>query len=170
MSEYGQVINYDYDPRKNDIYEAFSKYFENPLMTKTKNVQKYSVYMVKIHALLGNAYRYLILFVDEDFKDIGNTKQMDSIEWVSLQTRTLEEQHRLKQHLYTVSKTPPLNQQIHVKTQDEKQSTYRCDSFPLIVTLLHTRKNNTYQYQPVGTIISALETFQTIISFDNQLS
>jgi hypothetical protein len=168
MSEYGQVINPQYDPRKNDIYKAFSVYFENPILTKIKNVQNYSVYMTKIHSLLGNAYRYLILFIDNDYQDIGNTKNMDSFEWVSLQTRTLEEQHRLKQHLYTIKKNAPLTQKITVKTQDEKQSVYTCETFPLIVTLLHTRKNSTYQYQPTGTIVSALETFQTIINFDNQ--
>lgn len=166
MSEYGQVINPQYDPAKNDIYESFSTYFENPILTKIKNVKNYSVYMSKIHAMLGNAYRYLILIIENDHQAIGDTKPMESCEWVSLQTRTLEEQHRLKPHIYTVVKKPPLNQKINIKTRNETQSTYICESFPLSVTLIHTQKNSTYQYQPVGTIVSALETFQTIVSFD----
>lgn len=167
MSEYGQVINPQYDPTKNHIYEAFSAYYNYPTLTKIKDVQIYSVYMTKIHAMLGNAYRYLILFIEKDFEPNGTTKPMEDCEWVSLQTRTLEEQHRLKPHIYKAEKKPPLDQKINVISQDEKQSTYNCEKFPLTITLLHTRKNSTYQYQPTGTIVSALETFQTIINFKN---
>lgn len=163
--EFGQLINPQYDPSRNDIYAAFTKYFGNPVMTKIKNVSEYSVYMIRIHAMLGNAFRYLILFVDRDVNMVGTTKNMSELEWVSLQTRTLEDHHNLKSHSYTAHQMPPLNQKIHVKTQDEKQSTYNAESFPLVITLLHTRKNHSFQYQPTGTIVSALETFQTIIKF-----
>ena len=167
MSEYGQVINPQYDPRKNHIYESFYSYYNNPILTKIKDVQTYSVYMTKIHAMLGNAYRYLILFIEKDFQPNGNTKYMKDCEWVSLQTRTLEEQHHLKPHVYKVEKKAPLDQTINVVSQDEKKSTYECKTFPLNITILHTRKNSIYQYQPTGTIVSALETFQTIITFKN---
>jgi hypothetical protein len=165
MSEYGQVINPQYDPSKNHVYEAFTDYFNDPVLTKIKNVNKYTVYMVRIHAMLGNAYRYLVLFVDRDVNMFGTTKNMKELVWISLQTRTLEDHHDLKSHTYQAQLTPPLNQKITIQNQNEKQSTYYSDTFPLVVTLLHTRKNNSYQYQPTGTIISALETFQTIINF-----
>jgi hypothetical protein len=44
-------------------------------------------------------------------------------------------------------------------------STYLCEEFPLKITLLHTDKNTPQSYQNTGTIIHALETFQTIITF-----
>ena len=165
MSEYGQVINHHYDPSKNHIYEAFTKYFNNPTLTKIKNVDQFTVYMAKIHAMLGTSYRYLVIFVERDFNMFGTTKKMDELTWISLQTRTLEDKHDLKNHYYQASQKPPLNQKIHIQDQNEKQSTYFSCDFPLIITLLHTRKNNSYQYQPSGTIVSALETFQTIINF-----
>ena len=121
--------------------------------------------MIRIHAMLGNAFRYLILFVDRDVNMFGTTKNMSELEWLSLQTRTLEDQHNLKAHNYTAQQMPPLNQKINIKTQDEKQTTYNAESFPLVITLLHTRKNNSFEYQKSGTIVSALETYQTIINF-----
>ena len=163
--EFGQVINPQYDPSKNYIYEAFIEYFGNPVLTKIKNVNNYSVYMIKIHSMIGKSYRYLILFVDKDVNEFGTTKNMADIEWVSLQTRTLEDHHDLKSHRYQPRHMPPLNQKITIKTQNENQSTYNAESFPVVITLLHTRKKNTFQYQPSGTIVSALETFQTIINF-----
>lgn len=167
MSEYGEVINCGYDPTKNYIYDSFSDYYKCPTLTKIKNVDKYSVYMTKIYAMLGNAHRYLILFIEQDHEPIGNTKSMKNCEWVSLQTRTLEDQYHLKPHVYTSEKKPPLNQKINIVSQDEKKSIYNCETLPLTITLLHTRKNTKYQYQQTGTIVSALETFQTVISFNN---
>ena len=163
--EFGQVINPDYDPSKNHIYKEFYNYFDNPVITKTKDVMEYTVYMTKIYSLLGNAFRYLILFVTKDDNSIGTEKKMDTIEWISLQTRTLEEHHNLKKHSYNNKKTSDLKQKINVVNRDTTKSTYNAETYPLIITLLHTRKNNTYQYQPTGTIDSALETFQTIITF-----
>jgi hypothetical protein len=164
--EFGQVINPQYDPSKNSVYEAFTEYFGNPVLTKIKNVDNYSVYMTRIHAMLGNAFRYLILFVDRDVNMFKTTKNMAELEWISLQTRTLEDRHDLKSHAYNARQMPPLTQKIKIQTQNEQQSTYIAESFPLVVTLLHTRKNNSFQYQPMGTIVSALETFQTIINFN----
>ena len=165
MTQYGQLINPNYDPTKNDVYEAFYDYYANPIMTKIKNVEIYSMYMCKIHAMLGNAYRYIIIFVNKDTEEIGYKKYLKDCEWVSLQSRTLEEHHKLPTHTYNIKKTRELNQKIHITKRTEKESTYKCDLFPLTVTMLNTRKNNMYQYQPSGTIVSALETFQTIINF-----
>jgi len=165
MSEHGQIINSEYDPSKNHIFEAFTEYFNNPVLTKIKNVDNYSMYLTKIHTLIGNTCRYLILFVNKDTNFIGYKMNMDKMEWLSLQTRTLEEHYDVKTHTYIVRKTKELMKKINIQSQNETQSTYTVESFPLIISILHTRKNNSYQYQSTGTIISALETFQTIINF-----
>ena len=165
MAEYGQIINPTYDPKRNHIYESFVKYYNNPILTKIKNVHTYSMYICKIYSLLGNAFRYLILFMAKDSHPIGFEKDMSTCEWDILQTRTLEEQHELKSHRYKVINSPPLNQKINVIDRTTKLTTYKAEKFPLKISLLHTRKNHTYQYHPTGTILSALETFQTIINW-----
>lgn len=164
--EFAEMINPSYDPTKNHIYEAFTDYFNNPTMVKIKNVENFSMYMVKIHAMLGNAYRYLIVFIPGDFESIGTKKSLQNCEWVSLQTRTLEDQHRIQPHNYQKGLRPPLNQQIKIHDRSMERSLYKAESFPLDITILHTRKNHLHQYHPTGTIISALETFQTIITFN----
>ena len=85
--EFGQVINPEYDPSKNHLYKAFHEYFNNPILTKIKNVNNFTVYMAKIHAMLGNSFRYLILFVNRDVNNTGTEKRMEELDWVSLQTR-----------------------------------------------------------------------------------
>lgn len=165
MSEYGQVINPQYDPSKNVVYDSFNEYFNNPVMTKIKNVEGFSVYMAKIYSLLGNAHRYLILFVNQDLYVNGSKKNMNQLEWVSLQTRTLTDNHNLPFHTYRVFKFPALDKKITILDRNEEKSTYNTEDYPITVILLHTRKNNVYQYQQQGTILSALETFQTIINF-----
>ena len=165
MSNYGQIIDSGFEPEKIAIYEAFIAYFGNPNMIKIKDVNEYTMYMTRIHAMLGNAERYLIVIIPADIKNKGSSVKLESLEWISLQTRTLEEIHRIPSHMYTATKKPPLNQKITLLSQDEEKSTYEAETFPLVITLIHTRKNNTYQYSPIGTIVSALETFQTIINF-----
>lgn len=166
MTEYGHIINPNFDPSKNILYEAFCDYFNNPTVTKIKNVEQFSVYMVKIFSMIGNAYRYLVLFVNIDSNNIGFKQSMKDLEWISLQTRTLEDYHDIPIHRYkAVTNIPELNQSLHIKTRDEKQSMYECENVPLVVTLLHTRKNYVMQYPNKGSIVSALETYQTIFNF-----
>jgi hypothetical protein len=165
--EFAEMINPTYDPTKNHVYEAFVDYFNNPTMYKIKNVKEFSMYIVKIYAMLGNAYRYLIAFVPRDFEPLGTKKLFQDCEWVSLQTRTLEDQHRIPAHSYTAGLIHPLDQKITVQDRSMERSLYKAEKFPLDITLLNTRKNHLHQYHPTGTIISALETFQTIITFNN---
>ena len=99
MFKYGQIIDSGFEPEKHSVYQAFTDYFNNPTMTKVKDVDKYSMYITRIHAMLGNAERYLITIVPRDVNNKKHTEKMQSLEWVSLQTRTLEEIHRVPSHI-----------------------------------------------------------------------
>jgi hypothetical protein len=165
MIKYGQIIDSGFEPSKIHIYNAFVEYYKNPIFTKIKNINGFSVYMVKIYAMLGNAYRYLILFVTQDINPLQFTTPMKNIEWISLQTRTLEDHHKLSPYIYRAESLPPLNQLITAIERDDEKCVYTSVDYPLSITLLNTKKNCKYQYQEKGTIASALETFQTIINF-----
>lgn len=166
MTEYGQVLNPYYDPAKNRIYEVFTNYFDNPVLTKIKDVEQFSMYMAKIFSLVGNLHRYLVLIVNKDSNQVGFKKNMKNFEWISLQTRSLEDVHNIQVHNFHPNvKIPEVKQKIRVRSRDEKQTVYDCDEFPLMVTLLHTRKNYTMQYPDIGNITTALETYQTIFNF-----
>ena len=165
MIKYGQLIDSGFDPQKDNVYNIFTEYFNNPVMTKVKDVDKYSMYIAKIKAMLGNVYRYVIVFVDKDSNEVKGTKPLKDLPWVSFQTRSLEDYHDIPSHSYHVHKHPELMAKIKLTSRDEAKTVYSCEKLPITVTLLHTRKNSRLQYQASGTVVSALETFQTIISF-----
>jgi hypothetical protein len=151
-------------PSLSSMYDAFTKYFSDPVMTKIKDVEKYTMYMSKTYCLLSTEYRYIIALVPQDINIIGFKKNLNELRWLSLQTRSLNDNHNLPQHYYVARRGSILDSEIYrIKTED-KASTYKCDRFPIIITLLHTKGKN--DYQDKGIIITALETYQTIIVID----
>ena len=56
---------------------------------------------------------------------------------------------------------------IHRTKITKEASTYQCEDYPLIITLLHDNKKNSDSYQSSGNIILALESWNTIITWNN---
>jgi len=163
MASYGQILDTGYDPVKDNIYPLFHQYFENPRLVKIKNVDKYSMYMVKIHALLGVEFRYLIAFVPKNDLPIRDEKFLSQLEWESLQTRTLTDDHIIPSHSYTPKRLPNLDQKIQLRSKDDNQYVYNVIDLPIRITLLPTSKG--LDYNPSGTVVSALETYQTLVNW-----
>lgn len=170
MAYYGEALNYGYDPSRTHIYDAFTKYFNNPIMKKLKNVSSnnsnnnYSMYISKINAHLGVEFRYLIVLVGDYQTDIGVEQYLSNLEWNCLQTRTLVDDHSLPLHTYFPKKIPELDKKIQLQTKDEKQYVYSVDEMPITISLL-VRKKTDLEYNNTGTIVSALETYQTLVYF-----
>lgn len=163
MASYGQLINSGFDPVKESVYTLFTEYFENPVMTKIGDVNNFSKYLTKIHALLGVEFRYIIVFVRKNNAKPGSQLSLDRLKWVSLQTRTLSDEHDLSWHAYIPRRLPDLDKKITLVNKDERQYVYTVQDLPLIVTLLPKSKG--LDYNSSGTVVSALETYQTIITF-----
>jgi hypothetical protein len=161
----GQLVDPDYDPYKDHIYSIFSEYFENPSLVKMRDEKQFSMWMTKIHALLGTEKRYLILFVKKDNLPEGTAKNMDSLRWESLQTRTFSQNYNLPYHRYQPRNLRELNQQIFMTENNDAFATYNTVQYPIIVTLYHSKKGNKYEYQKQGTIVNALEQFQTNVTW-----
>ena len=165
MAGYGEILE-PFEPDLDLMYKAFVNYFKDPVMVKIKNVDKYSMYMIKNYCLLSKECRYMVALVPKDGYDVGYKQSLSNLRWVSFQTRTLDADHDLPPHSYNPIRGGPLDVEIvRIKT-DEKASTYSCKKFPFTVTLLHT-KNNLNEYTEKGTIVTALETFQTIVALTN---
>jgi len=169
MTTYGEIID-DYNPVKDTVYKMFSDYFNDPMMTKMKDENNLSMYVSRLYCLLNRECRYVIVFTNETENSIGTLSNLSTLEWVSLQTRTLPENfenfHDIKSsHGYHPSLQGQLNTKIKRTKATKEASTYECDELSIIVTLLHTEKNTKEVYQNNGTVIHALETFQTIITF-----
>lgn len=165
MANYGQLLD-DFQPEKENVYKAFSDYFNNPTLTKIKNVDNhYSVYMAKTYCLLSTECRYIVVIVELDQENEGSSKQLKDINWVSFQTRTLSDNHNLPPHNYNVVSKGPLLSKITRIKKDDNGSTYRCEDFPIQIMLLNTPKKNNFSYQDNGNVIAALETWETIVTF-----
>lgn len=163
MAEFAELVD-DYNPHREKVYPLFSSYFNDPTMTKIKNIDNYSVYVAKLHSLLIIEFRYIIAIIYKDNKNIGYTTKLSNLHWETLQTRTLPEDHKIAFHTYIPSRVPYLDHKIKLIHQDETQYKYRTENLPVIVTLLPKTKGH-LEYNKEGTIINAIETYQTIISF-----
>jgi hypothetical protein len=155
-----------FEPEKDILYTSFVEYFNNPLMTKIKNVDKYSMYMCKNYCLLSNQCRYIVSLVPIESSSLGSTKNLSELKWISIQTRTLSENYNIDSHSYTARRGSKLDCEISRLSDDDKCSTYKCEKFPITITLLHV-KGGINEYQEKGNIITALETYNTIITLNN---
>jgi hypothetical protein len=162
ISQYGEILESG-DQSKENLYNEFDNYFNHPVMVKIKDVNNYSMYMCKTYCLLSNECRYIVVFVPQDNMPEKSKENLATMRWVSLQTRTLSDHHELPPHSYQPKRHPGLNYAIDRVNVSEDCSTYKCDHLPLTVTLLHG-KNKPDDYQKKGTIIAALETYQTILT------
>jgi hypothetical protein len=171
MSFDGIVIDGDYDPIKDGIYDLFVIYFGNPSLTKIKEVESnsryYSIYMCKMNALLGVEFRYLIATIEKDSEPTHYRKRLTELKWISLQTRTLTDDHDIPMHSYVPKKLPGLSKSIVLKGKDARHYMYSVEGLPLNLALLVKEKSKGgNDYHARGDIPTALETYQTIITFN----
>lgn len=159
---YGEILS-EYDPNKDEMYTEFVHYFNDPVMTKIKDVNGFSMYMTKTYCLLSTECRYIISFILEDGMPTGSQEKLSNLKWTSLQTRTLSDKYSLPSHAYQPKRNGKLNTPITRVNVENETSIYKSEKYPITVTLLHTKNNNS-NYQNNGNIVSAIETYQTIIT------
>lgn len=166
MAQYGEVLQeIDYqEPVRNQMYKDFNNYFNNPVLSKqTSPDGVHSMYMCKSYSLLSNECRYIIVFVLDDTSPNGTEKNLIDLKWVSLHTRTFLHKEGIKMHGYNPQMSGPLTAPIIRKKVEKEHTIYSCDKYPITVYMLHTNKKTADDYQPRGNIISALETYNTMI-------
>jgi hypothetical protein len=115
-----------------------------------------------MYCLLSTEYRYLIVFVEKDGAFPTNEEKLVNLRWLVLQTRTLSDYHDISSHDYEAKRGGILNAEIIRSTVKNNVPTYKCEKLPITISLLHNL-NSSSDYQPKGTVIAALETYQTIV-------
>jgi len=164
MAEYGEPL-YDNDVRIDDLYTAIDTFFNKPSMTKIKDERAFSIYMCKIQCMLMNEHRYLIAFVNIDSNPTNTSVRLNELGWISFLTQTITDNHNIPFHNYQARNGGLLNSIITRIRMDDKCSTYSCDDYPITVTLSNKKSGNS-AYQDKGTIVAALETYQTVITLN----
>lgn len=166
MEKYGKFIdNSDFylPTPENEIYTTIAMYFDNPEMTKIKSDVNFSFYATRISSLLIHEKRYLIALLPEDFYPMGTKKRLSELKWVSFQARTLTEDWGLKPIKYSQKTEEKYLTPIKLVNKDPDYTYYyRCDKYPIEIALL-TPKSAFPNYSENGSLLKALETYQTII-------
>jgi hypothetical protein len=163
MTQYGYAFDHSFDPSKTSVYELFVNIYSNPKLTKTKDDDKNSIYMGKTSCMLINECRYLIATVPNDGNNIGTTIELSKLYWTNFQTRTLKGKFTCNtcSSANTLSKSPLLK----LVERTPQYTQYVNNELQIKVSLLHTKTNNLYEYPNNGDLISALELYNTIITF-----
>lgn len=137
------------------------EYYGDLDMIKVKQVNNTGIYMAKVPCGLINSHRYVIASLPNDDRSPLNTlRKLSAIPWVILQTRTLPENIPLPVQYYESRRYPPLMGAIQLSQRSETEWTYVCDSMPVTVKLYPKGKAG-FDYADKGTIVSALESFNT---------
>ena len=118
------------------------------------------MYGVKINISLGIEFRYILAFVEKDLNQVGQPKDFKDLKWIVLQTRTLEDDYNIPIHDYIPRRLAELDSTI--KLLDTNYN-YTVEKLPIKITLIP--KTGGMEYHSSGTLLSAIETYQTIISF-----
>jgi hypothetical protein len=164
MAQYGEILN-TYNPGVEDTYRFVDYYFDRPVMVKTEDKNNFSIYMCKIYSLLSIEHRYLIAISPKDNFHIGYKLPLSEIYWNSFQVRNLKDSRKgFLSHRYTIKRTPEYQKIITLRNRDKQASYYDVNNLPITVTLLHG-KSSGYAFQKEGTMVLALETFSTILTF-----
>lgn len=149
---------------KNSVKNAFIKYFGDVTMTKVKQVNKFSLYYARIGCLLCIDDRYILTIVEHDDMQIGYERKLSAIDWTSFQTRTVD---KLPMNLKTQQNrseiTPILLDKIKLAEKRTDKNIYMCNNYPLQIELLFSKDNDSYSES--GTIQSALDTYNCVVSF-----
>lgn len=157
-----------YHPLKYSFYALLSEYFDNPMLEKTQNDGEYSVYVCKIHTLLLNESRYIVAITHNDHMALGTIKPLSEIKWISFQSRILESDSyfNVTRHSYQIKNDSKFHFSVQQKSSSKEQSVYMLtnNEYPLQITLLHT-KGLLFEYPSTGSLISCIETYQTILTF-----
>ena len=166
--------NFNIEYVKNDFRNSITKYFGNPVMTKLRELSNgYSIYYAKVGCMLCVEDRYILCFIRNDNEEIFTNMKLSSLQWVSFQTRTIEQLEILtsdgmkKITLKTQEKPTFTDKNILDKIyQTEKKSdrnVYSFDIQPVKVELLYTESDT--EYSNSGTLQTALETFNCVLTF-----
>ena len=168
MSQYGEVIDNSAIDNSESQMTTFDtwldEYFNHPILTKVRDdqQQRNSVYACKLYCLLNRKCRYIFVTTNTDNMPIGYKIPARNLNWVSYQTRTLDDCYNVDTHTYSPTRETPLYIKIHRIHEDNKCSKYECVKIPhILITILSDGKTI---YQPTGTVVGALETFETIIT------
>lgn len=158
-----------YQERLN-VQKSILEYFGDLIVTKlrdtpeTQSSPAYSLYYARIGCLLCIDDRYLVIVVEGKSYPIGHQTYLSSLNWTSFQTRTIDKAPKDLKTQQSKSKiTPIISSKIKLAEKRSDRYVYFTDNAPVRVELLFTKNDDSYA--EFGTIQSALDTYNCVVSF-----
>lgn len=169
-----QIMNSNFDPKDN-VRKAVSDVYNGVIMTKTNQWEKepygtYGIYKARLNSYTSSDSNIIIAIVPDDVNPLGTNKLIDSLDWVSFQTREMKNSKKdlngfnLTFQNYMIKNDNILHDKIKCVSETPTKYIYRAENLPLKVELLKLKEDS--QFASEGTIWSALEVFSSIISFE----
>jgi hypothetical protein len=169
-----QIMNSNFDP-KSEVRKAVADVYNGVIMTKTNQWEKepygtYGIYKARLNSYTSTDNNIIIAIVEDDMNPLGTNKLIDSLPWVSFQTREMTNSKKdlngftLSFQNYMIKNESILHDKIKLVNETHTKYIYRADNLPLKVEILKLRDDS--QFSSEGTIWSALEVYSTIVSFE----
>jgi len=165
MNKYGTIFEPNFNLNKDKFRALIVEYYQNPRLQKVKDTKTQSVYMAMVSNQLLAKKQYIVVTCTKDKYPIGKISYLVYLQWNSFQTRYLENSSTIIMS-YIIPSLSKFDIKLQLIERQEEISRYKTlGDFSVYVSLLHDNKN-LYEYPNLGTLISALETFKTIITFN----
>jgi len=149
---------------KETAYGAFVDYYGDIQMKKIKVEIGWVIYGAKVNSGLS-INRYIFVVVPENY-DRGDVANLESLDWVSLQTRTTLEAYDVPNYSFFLDekRKKMLSDIINVIDRTEDRTNYITTELPIKISLLHDKKkNNHLQYPDKAYLYQALETYNCVV-------
>lgn len=149
---------------RDGIYALITEYYDNPILYKIKNMNNLSMYAIQLPCFLLNEKRYLIALINQDDNPFNYGQYLKDLRWKTLMIRSLEDENlqSLPIHNYSIKRDDKYKIPLKIKSRNNDISIYECNLGLIEVSLLHTR-NNEFEYPNEGNLVSAFETFKTLL-------
>lgn len=169
-----QVMSTPLDEKKY-VRKAFNDVYNGVIMKKTNEWNQepyglYGIYKARLNSFTSSDNNIIIAIVPNDSNPLGTDKLIDSLEWVSFQTRQMKNPKKdlngfnLPFQDYMIRNDSILHDRISLVQETPTKYIYAAKNLPLKVELLKLDENS--QYSSEGTVWSALEVFSTVVSLE----
>ena len=156
------------------VRAAIATLYQGIVMTKTQAQEGWGIYKALIDSMSGsNTTKYICAIVPNDkMTPLGSQVTLAQLPWLNFQARTTKDPRiefagmPLKEQTYAITRNTILFDKIKLASEFEDKWVYVPDHLPLSVTVLLTKEDESFA--PEGTVVSALELFQTILNLEVQ--
>jgi hypothetical protein len=147
------------------IYDTFVAFYGDVQFFKVKDNATHSIYMCKVESGLMREDHYMSAVVNRDRNSLGSRVPLSQLKWDSFQCRKIPDGYDIPSTMLKNNLNDVIRGKIDVIKRTDQCSQYKCETLPILVTLLHKKVGFKDQYNSSGKLYLALNQFDTIITF-----